>query len=346
MAERVNIPDPPTPLNNDTENQGVTTPFLDGADQPDNLRFEQVNACTWKLTDGSMTITPTPPGRQWEGHKTTRALAWLMGLGHGKWLARYRDQAIGPSAFNKAKADVLKMVRRELVVTGLSIPLHMPTSFKPELRSWPSMRLRSWTADVRMSICSTSAGSTSSASSRPSAVGTRLCSCSALGRSHSTAPPPAPFKAITIRLRWMPMETQSFLPVWTAEAVRPWRRQHEKRPQALARLGPLPNSPSTQHMEGRRPVRGAPLVSTQILAEILRMLPAQPKARVNPFTSDKLQRRSGVDLTRNSLSGHKGQEEERSYQRKTRHEKGHNRSMFLNQRIQHLYRFHDAAPSK
>jgi hypothetical protein len=113
MAERVNIPDPPTPLNNDTENQGVTTPFLDGADQPDNLRFEQVNACTWKLTDGSMTITPTPPGRQWEGHKTTRALAWLMGLGHGKWLARYRDQAIGPSAFNKAKADVLKMVRRE-----------------------------------------------------------------------------------------------------------------------------------------------------------------------------------------------------------------------------------------
>jgi hypothetical protein len=36
-------------------------------------------------------------------------------------------------------------------------------------------------------------------------------------------------------------------------------------------------------------------------------------------------------------SQHKGEEEERSEQRKTRHEKGHSRSMFLNQDVQHLY---------
>jgi hypothetical protein len=53
--------------------------------------------------------------------------------------------------------------------------------------------------------------------------------------------------------------------------------------------------------------------------------------------------KGGVDPTGNLLlSGQKGQEEERSYQRKTRHEKGHNRPMFLHQRIQHLYRSHDA----
>jgi hypothetical protein len=55
--------------------------------------------------------------------------------------------------------------------------------------------------------------------------------------------------------------------------------------------------------------------------------------------------KGGVDPMGNLLlSGQKGQEEERSYQRKTRHEKGHNRSMFLNQRIQHVYRSHDAPP--
>jgi hypothetical protein len=61
-----------------------------------------------------------------------------------------------------------------------------------------------------------------------------------------------------------------------------------------------------------------------------------------------LQQRSclGSILRSLLLSAHKREEEERGEQRKKRHEKGHDRSMFLNQGIQILYRSHNAAPSK
>jgi hypothetical protein len=46
------------------------------------------------------------------------------------------------------------------------------------------------------------------------------------------------------------------------------------------------------------------------------------------------------------LSAHKREEEECGEQRKKRYEKGHDRSMFLNQGIQIVYRSNNAAPSK
>jgi hypothetical protein len=61
-----------------------------------------------------MTSVPASHG-QWQGYKTTRALAWVMNIGwvtnSSAWLARYRDQACGPSSLNDAKANALALVK-------------------------------------------------------------------------------------------------------------------------------------------------------------------------------------------------------------------------------------------
>ena len=47
-----------------------------------DLRFEEVNAVTLKLTDGRGSLVPACHG-YWPGYQTTRAVAWLMGIGNG-----------------------------------------------------------------------------------------------------------------------------------------------------------------------------------------------------------------------------------------------------------------------
>ena len=78
--------------------------------QKTNLRFERVNEVTFKLTDGEGTNVPASHG-QWGGYRTTKAVAWVINIAPGQWLARCRNEASGPSSFNEAKANALAMAR-------------------------------------------------------------------------------------------------------------------------------------------------------------------------------------------------------------------------------------------
>jgi hypothetical protein len=77
--------------------------------QKTKLRFERVNDITFKLTDGDVTNVPASHGK-WGGYRTTKAVAWVINIAPGQWLARYRNDASGPSSFNEAKANALAMV--------------------------------------------------------------------------------------------------------------------------------------------------------------------------------------------------------------------------------------------
>src|SRR3954447_18688081 len=70
------------------------------------LNFKKVNDVTWKLTDGEMTNVPTSHG-QWGGYRTAKAVAWVIGVGPGQWLARCGDQACGPSSITEPKASAM-----------------------------------------------------------------------------------------------------------------------------------------------------------------------------------------------------------------------------------------------
>src|SRR5262245_45087185 len=77
---------------------------------PSRFRFEQVNEVTWKLTNGEITDTPASYG-QWGGYRTPKALAWVLRVSPGKWLARYGDMVSGPSSLPKAKAAAMAMAK-------------------------------------------------------------------------------------------------------------------------------------------------------------------------------------------------------------------------------------------
>jgi hypothetical protein len=74
------------------------------------LHFDRVNEVTFKLTDGEVTNVPASHG-QWAGYRTTKAVAWVINIAPGQWLARCGDEASGPSSFNEAKANALAMAR-------------------------------------------------------------------------------------------------------------------------------------------------------------------------------------------------------------------------------------------
>jgi hypothetical protein len=78
--------------------------------QKTKLHFERVNEVTFKLTDGEVTNVPASHG-QWGGYRTTKAVAWVINIAPGQWLARCRNKVCGPSAFNEAKAKALAMAR-------------------------------------------------------------------------------------------------------------------------------------------------------------------------------------------------------------------------------------------
>ena len=78
--------------------------------QKTKLHFERMNEVTFKLTDGEVTNVPAPHGK-WAGYRTTKAVAWVINIAPGQWLARCRDEAAGPSSFNEAKASALAMAR-------------------------------------------------------------------------------------------------------------------------------------------------------------------------------------------------------------------------------------------
>ena len=69
-----------------------------------------MNEATFKLTDGESTNVPASHG-QWGGYRTTKAVAWVINIAPGQWLARCSNEASGPSSFVEAKASALAMAR-------------------------------------------------------------------------------------------------------------------------------------------------------------------------------------------------------------------------------------------
>jgi hypothetical protein len=91
------------------ENQGPQEPEIEISGKGCDLRFEEVNEVTWKLTDGR-------GSNAWRGdrggsYRTTRAVGWLMGVGNGQWIFRYRNRASRPMRLNAVKRYALEMVR-------------------------------------------------------------------------------------------------------------------------------------------------------------------------------------------------------------------------------------------
>ena len=78
--------------------------------QKTKLHFERVNEFTFKLTDGELTNVAASHGK-WGGYRTTKAVAWVINIASGQWLARCRDEVSGPSSFHEAKANALAMAR-------------------------------------------------------------------------------------------------------------------------------------------------------------------------------------------------------------------------------------------
>jgi hypothetical protein len=98
----------PKPASQDSDFSGEFKP--ENLSPKTDLRFERVNEVTFKLTDGQFINVPASHG-QWGGYRTTKAVAWVINIGPGQWLARCRDEASGPSSFNEAKANALLMAR-------------------------------------------------------------------------------------------------------------------------------------------------------------------------------------------------------------------------------------------
>jgi hypothetical protein len=89
---------------------------------PSRFKFEQVNEVTWKLTNGERTDVPASHG-QWGGYRTTKAVASVICLLPGKWLARYRDQVSGPFSLPKAKAAATRMAKGAVADYRLANPI-------------------------------------------------------------------------------------------------------------------------------------------------------------------------------------------------------------------------------
>ena len=65
--------------------------------QKSHLHFERVNEVTFKLTDSELTNVLASHGK-WGGYRTAKAVAWVINIVPGQWLARCRDETSGPSS--------------------------------------------------------------------------------------------------------------------------------------------------------------------------------------------------------------------------------------------------------
>jgi len=69
-----------------------------------------VNEVSWKLTNGELTNVPTSHG-QWGGYRTTKAVAWVISVAAGEWLARCGNQVCGPESLANAKRRALALAK-------------------------------------------------------------------------------------------------------------------------------------------------------------------------------------------------------------------------------------------
>ena len=63
-----------------------------------------------KVTDGAGTNAWTG-GRPGMNYRATRAVAWLMAVGNGQWIVRYRNKASRPMKLPKARKYAVEMVK-------------------------------------------------------------------------------------------------------------------------------------------------------------------------------------------------------------------------------------------
>jgi hypothetical protein len=75
---------------------------------PKNLSFERVNEVTFEVTGDEQISVPTSHG-WWGGYRTAKALAWVIHVDPGAWLARCRNRACGPSSFIEARANAIAL---------------------------------------------------------------------------------------------------------------------------------------------------------------------------------------------------------------------------------------------
>jgi len=99
---------PGFPASEPLENQGLQEPKTDLSKVAPY--WEEVNSVTWKLTNRSGTNVGASYGK-WGSFRTTKAIAWLMGIGNGLWIVRYRNKASRPMKLSAAKAYALEMVK-------------------------------------------------------------------------------------------------------------------------------------------------------------------------------------------------------------------------------------------
>ena len=96
------------------------------------FQWNQINEVTWKLADtAAFSDTPMSHG-QWQGYRTRKAVAWLVGLGGGQWLARCGDRSAGPMTIAKAKKMALAMA----LDPGIGKPLLDPIGNLNKLQAW------------------------------------------------------------------------------------------------------------------------------------------------------------------------------------------------------------------
>ena len=92
------------------ENQGFQEPEIDQSAKRRDLSFQQINEVTIKVTDGVGSNAWTG-GRPGASYRTTCAIAWLMGIGNGRWIVRYRNRASRPMKLSAAKRYAPEMIR-------------------------------------------------------------------------------------------------------------------------------------------------------------------------------------------------------------------------------------------
>ena len=74
-----------------------------------HLKLELVNTGTWKVIDPNIkTDVPAKLG-YWAGYRTTKALAWVIDLGYGQWIARCGNEVCNPTNLAEAKRQALAM---------------------------------------------------------------------------------------------------------------------------------------------------------------------------------------------------------------------------------------------
>ena len=94
-----------------------------------HLKLEGVNAVTWKVVDPNIkTDVPSKHGH-WAGYRTTKALAWVIDLGYGKWMAHRDNEVCNPTNLAEAKRQALAMAVGGIGDYQVSVPSRNTNSY-------------------------------------------------------------------------------------------------------------------------------------------------------------------------------------------------------------------------